>query len=226
MTQFKAKAAKQESVSSGLLTYPILQAADILLYGAHEVPVGEDQKQQVELSRDIAQRFNQLYGETFVLPEPVIPRAGARIMALDDAAAKMSKSDSGSRGHAIGLIDSDDEIRWAVKRAVTDSGREIEFSDRPEKAGVNNLLTIYQAVTGKTEEQVVADFRSARGYGDLKARVSEVVVETLRPIRERCESLMADATELDRLLAIGAARARSVAMPKIAEVKRRVGLLP
>jgi tryptophanyl-tRNA synthetase len=225
MTQYKTKAGRQESVGTGLLTYPVLQAADILLYDADEVPVGEDQKQHVELARDVAQRFNHLYGDTFVVPEPVIPAAGARIMGLDDPSAKMSKSDSSVRGHAVRIADSDDEIRWALRRAVTDSGREIRFSDEPERAGVNNLLTIYQAITGKSREAVEADFADARGYGDLKNRVADVVIERIAPIRERYQELLANPVALDRLLAEGAERARSVAEPKIREVKERVGFL-
>jgi tryptophanyl-tRNA synthetase len=225
MTQYKSKAGRQKSVATGLLTYPVLQAADILLYDAHEVPVGEDQKQHIELSRDIAQRFNQLYGETFVVPEGVIPEAGARVMGLDDPLQKMSKSTDG-RGHAVLLTDSDAEIERALRRAVTDSGREIQYSDDPEKAGVNNLLTIYQVLTGKSPDSVLADFADARGYGDLKMGVAEVVVETVRPLRERYERLMKDPAELDRLLAIGAESARSVAEPKIELVKQRVGFVP
>ena len=136
MTQFKIKAARQESVSVGLLDYPVLQAVDILLYDTDEVPVGEDQQQHVELTRDIAQRFNHLYGETLVLPHPVIPRSGSRIMALNNPAVKMSKSDL-TRGHAIRIVDEPDEIRYVLRRAVTDPGREIVFSNAPEKAGVN-----------------------------------------------------------------------------------------
>lgn len=225
MTQFKDKSARQQSVSTGLLTYPVLQAADILLYDAHEVPVGADQKQHVELTRDIAQRFNHLYGDTFVVPEAVIPEVGARIMGLDDPTAKMSKSTSEARGHAVLLTDTDDEIRRTIKRAVTDSGREIEFSDDPERAGVNNLLTIYRALTGKTAAETEADFAEARGYGDLKEAVAEVVVETVRPIRTRYEELMADSAELDRLLARGAERAAAVSEPKVELVKDRIGFL-
>ena len=225
MTQFKSKSERQESVMTGLLTYPVLQAVDILLYDADEVPVGEDQRQHVELTRDIAQRFNHLFGETFRIPKAVIPAAGARVMGLDDPTAKMSKSQSGVRGHCIRLTDDDDEIRYAFRRAVTDSGREIAFSDDPEKAGVNNLLTIYQSCTGKTREQTVADFADARGYGDLKNRVAEVVIETLRPIRERFHHLIDDPAELDRLLAIGAQRARAQAEPKIAQAKRNMGFI-
>jgi tryptophanyl-tRNA synthetase len=224
MTQFKTKAGRQESVSTGLLTYPVLQAADILLYDADRVPVGHDQKQHVELARDVAQRFNHLYGETFVVPEPAIPEVGARIMGLDDPTSKMSKS-AAVRGHAVLFTDGDDEIRRAIKRAVTDSGREIGFSDDPERAGVNNLLTIYRSITGKDRAEVEADFAGARGYGDLKARVAEVVVEQIAPIRDRYLELQADPAALDALLARGAERARSVAEVKILEVKDRVGFL-
>ncbi len=225
MTQFKMKSARQESVLTGLMTYPVLQAADILLYSAHEVPVGEDQKQHIELSRDIAQRFNHLYGETLVVPEPKIAEAGARIMALDDPTAKMSKSSAFARGHAVGVTDPDDEIRYAVRRAVTDSGREIVFSDAPEKAGVNNLLTIYQVLTRKDRRQVEADFKTARGYGDLKNTVAEAVIEAIAPIRTRYLELMGDPAELDRLMAIGAERARAVAEPKLLEMKEKMGFI-
>ncbi len=225
MTQYKSKAAKQESVLTGLLDYPVLMAGDILLYDADEVPVGDDQKQHVELTRDIAQRFNAIYGDTFVVPEPVIRKEGARIMGLDNPLAKMSKSET-ARGHAVRIVDEDAEIEYAFKRAVTDSGREIRFSDEPERAGVNNLLTIYPALTGKSREAVEADFAAARGYGDLKKRVAEVAIETLRPVRERFHQLLDDPAELDRLLALGADRAASVAEPKVALVKERMGLLP
>ncbi len=225
MTQYKDKASRQESVLTALLTYPVLQAADILLYDANEVPVGEDQKQHIELTRDIAQRFNHLYGDTLVVPDPSIPEAGARIMALDDPTAKMSKSAASARGHAVGLDDPDDEIRYAIRRAVTDSGREIAFSDDPEKAGVNNLLTIYQVLTGKSRAQVEADFASARGYGDLKNTVADVVIEAVGPIRKRYRELMGDPAELDRLMAVGADHARSVAEPKVVEMKEKMGFI-
>jgi tryptophanyl-tRNA synthetase len=226
MTQFKDKSAKQESVLAGLLDYPVLMAGDILLYDAHEVPVGEDQKQHVELARDIAQRFNSLYEEEFfVIPEPMIPEAGARVMGLDDPLAKMSKSSAHIRGHAVRLLDDPDEIMRSFKRAVTDSGRDIVFSDDPEKAGVNNLLTIYKAITGRGAAEVLADFADARGYGDLKVRVGEVVVEMLAPLRERYDRLMANPAELDRLLAIGAEQARAVATPKLDAMKAMMGLV-
>ena len=225
MTQYKDKAATQERVSVGLLDYPVLMAGDILLYDTHEVPVGEDQKQHVELSRDIAQRFNRIYGDTFVVPEPIIPEIGARIMGLDNPTAKMSKSYAHIRGHAIRMLDDPREIERNIKRAVTDSGNEIRFSNDPEKAGVNNLLGIYKLITGKSVEAVEADFEDARGYGELKKRMAEVVIEELRPIRECHEQIMADVGELDRLLMRGAEQARAVAEPKIEEMKRRVGLV-
>lgn len=226
MTQFKDKSARQESVLTGLLDYPVLMAGDIIFYDADEVPVGEDQKQHVELARDIAQRFNALYNvDFFVVPQPVIPKVGARIMGLDDPTVKMSKSLADKRGHAVRLLDEPDEILYAFKRAVTDSGREIRFSDDPEKAGVNNLLGIYQAVTGKDNAAVEADFAGARGYGDLKMGVAEVVIETLRPIQARYRALMDDTAELDRLLAYGAEQARAVAQPKVDQTKHLMGLV-
>ena len=226
MTQFKDKSAKQESVLTGLLDYPVLMAGDIIFYDADEVPVGEDQKQHVELARDIAQRFNALYDrDFFVVPQPVIPKVGARVMGLDDPTTKMSKSLSDKRGHAIRLLDEPDEVMYAFKRAVTDSGREIRFSDDPEKAGVKNLLGIYQAITGQDNAAVEADFANARGYGDLKVRVAEVVIETLRPIQARYKSLMDDTAELDRLLAYGAEQARAVSQPKVDEMKGMMGLV-
>lgn len=224
MTQFKIKAQQRESVSTGLLDYPVLQAADILLYDADEVPVGEDQKQHVELARDIAQRFNRIYGQTFVVPKVVIPESGARIRALDDPGQKMSKSKAHIRGHAVRLIDKPDEIRYAIRRAVTDTGREIGFSDAPEKAGVNNLLEIYELLTGNSRVEIEHHF-ARKGYAEFKGEVAEVVVEALRPIRERYYGLLSDPAELDRILAIGAERARSVAEPKVQEVKRRVGFI-
>ena len=223
MTQYKAKSAKQESVGVGLLDYPVLQAADILLYDTDEVPVGEDQKQHVELARDIAQRFNHLYGETFVVPKPVIRGSGGRIVAFNDPTAKMSKSDL-TRGHAIRLTDTPDEIDYVIRRAVTDPGREIVFSDAPEKAGVNNLLQIYELLTGVSRPQIEERF-VGRNYGDLKRAAAEAIIETVRPIRERYLRIMADPAELDRTLALGAASAQAIAEPKIAQVKERVGFL-
>jgi tryptophanyl-tRNA synthetase len=223
MTQYKTKAQKQESVLSGLLNYPVLMAVDILLYDTDEVPVGDDQKQHVELTRDIAQRFNSIYGDTFVIPKPVIRESGARIMALNDPLVKMSKSDF-TRGHAIRVTDSPDEIRWVIKRAVTDPGREITFSDDPARAGVNNLLQIYELFTSQSRAAIEAHF-AGKGYGALKTDVAEAVVEGLRPIRERYEQLIGDPAELDRILALGAEQARAVAEPKIRLVMEKVGFV-
>ena len=224
MTQYKDKAGGRESVSTGLLDYPVLMAGDILLYDAHEVPVGDDQRQHVELTRDIAQRFNHQFGETFTVPQAVIPEIGARVMGLNDPTVKMSKSFAHIRGHAVRMLDDPKEIERTFKRAVTDSGNEIRFSDDPERAGVNNLLGIYKVVTGRTEAESEADFATARGYGDLKARVAEVVIEELAPIRERYYELMDDVAELDRLLARGAEQARAVAGAKMDVIRSRVGL--
>jgi tryptophanyl-tRNA synthetase len=224
MTQYKDRAGRHESVSAGLLDYPVLMAADILLHDADEVPVGEDQRQHVELARDVADRFNRLYGELFVPPAAVIPEAGARVMGLDDPTAKMSKNRAHVPGHAIRVLDAPEDIRRAIMRAVTDSGNEIRFSDDPARAGVANLLGIYRAITGKTRAAVEADFAGARGYGDLKRTVADVVVAELTPIRERHAALMRDPGELDRLLAQGADRARAVADPRVREMKRRMGL--
>ena len=225
MTQYKDKAAEQETVSTGLLDYPVLMAADIVLYDAHEVPVGDDQKQHVELARDIAQRFNRLYGETFVVPQPVIPEMGARVMGLNDPTVKMSKTYAHVRGHAVALLDDPKEIEYAFRRAVTDSGSDIRFSDDPAKAGVNNLLGIYKVITGRNKSQVEADFADANGYGELKQRVADVVIQELDPIRGRYNQIMKDVGELDRLMARGAEQASAVSGPKLDEIKRRVGLV-
>jgi tryptophanyl-tRNA synthetase len=223
MTQYKSKAQKQESVLAGLLNYPVLMAMDILLYDTDEVPVGEDQKQHVELTRDLAQRFNGIYGETFVIPKPVIRESGARVMALNDPTAKMSKSDF-TRGHAIRVTDSPDEIRWVIKRAVTDALASIGFSDDSARAGVNNLLQIYELFTGQSRAVIEAHF-AGKGYGALKADVTEAVIEGLRPIREYYERLIGDPAELDRILAIGAEQARAVADPKMRQMMERVGFV-
>lgn len=224
MTQFKAKATQRERVSTGLLDYPVLQAADILLYDADEVPVGEDQKQHVELARDIAQRFNHLYGDTFRVPHAVIPERGARIRAFNDPTRKMSKSEAHIRGHAVRLVDEPDEIRAVIQRAVTDTGREIIFSDAPEKAGVNNLLEIYELCTNHSRQGIAEHF-VGKGYGVLKREVAEVVIEALRPIRERYQRLVEEPTELERILMAGAECAQAVAEPKMQEVKRKVGFI-
>lgn len=225
MTQFKDKSAKQgaDAAGVGLFTYPMLQAADILLYQPHGVPVGQDQKQHVELSRNLAQRFNHRYGETFRVPEPLIPEAGARIYDLQNPTAKMSKS-AASPGGLLNLMDSDKQIAKKIKSAVTDDGAEIRF-DQVEKPGVSNLLSIYSALTDRPVGEIVEEYQG-RMYGHLKVELAEVVVAKLSPIRSRTEELLEDPGQLDALLATGAAKARAVAGETLAEVYDKVGFLP
>lgn len=223
MTQYKDKSAKQESVSTGLLDYPVLQAADILLYQTHYVPVGEDQRQHIELTRDIAQRFNFLYGELFTIPEGTIPKVGAKIVGLDDPTIKMSKSVAATnRFHAVGLLDSPDEVWATMKRATTDSGQEIIFSDKPEKAGVNNLLTIYQAFSGQTKEEIENHF-AGKYYSVLKREVADVMIESLKPIQERYNQFLADPALLDNVLKAAAQEARQMAETTLQKIKHAVG---
>jgi len=225
MTQYKDKKDKLNSISAALLDYPVLQAGDIILYDANEVPIGEDQKQHVELSRDIAQRFNNLFGETFVLPEPVVPDIGARVMNLSNPLSKMSKSFEENDGGVVGLLDSDAEIIKTIKRAVTDSSNEIKFSEDKDKAGVNNLLGIYKVITGKSVENVEKDFEGTKSYGVLKEKVGEIVVDTISPIRAKYQEFISDPSELDRLLVIGAENARSISEPKVMEMKNKMGFI-
>ncbi len=220
MTQYKEKAKNQESVSTGLFDYPALMAADILLYDTNEVPVGEDQKQHVELTRDIAQRFNSIYGETFVVPKPVIPDVGARIMGLDDPEKKMSKSEPGSN-HAINLLDPPDVITEKIKRAATDSMRDIVFDEN--RPGIYNLLVIYELFTGKKRKDIEEHF-AGKGYADLKKELAEVVIEGLSPIQKKCRELLADPGYIDSLMAKGAERARPMAEKTLARVKEIIGL--
>jgi tryptophanyl-tRNA synthetase len=226
MTQFKDKSAKQQQdmITAGLLNYPALMAADILLYQAHAVPVGDDQRQHLEYTRDLAQRFNHIYGETFIIPEVMIPKAGARIMGLDNPLAKMSKSD-GSESHAIYLLDPPNRVKKTVMRAVTDSLGKIAFSNEPERAGINNLLTIYQSLSQMTQQQAEANF-IGKGYGDLKKAVVEAVNTTLDPLQERFSELMNESGYLDEILAKGAEKARSMANQTLQQVKEKVGFLP
>jgi tryptophanyl-tRNA synthetase len=221
MTQFKEKSAKhKEKASVGLFDYPALMAADILLYNTDVVPVGQDQKQHVELARDTAQRFNNIYGETFVLPEPIIPDVGARIMGLDDPTKKMSKSETAA-GHAVNLLDSPDDIRNKIMRATTDSRREIRFDvSRP---GIFNLLTIYHLFSGQSQRDIEAQFEG-KGYSDFKKALAEVVVEGLRPLQTRYKELTADPTRIDSILADGADRARPTAERVLDSVRKKVGL--
>src|SRR5882724_4972478 len=189
MTQYKAKSAAQETISDGLLQYPVLMAADILLYQAGIVPVGDDQSQHLELARDIAQRFNSLYGDLFVMPATKLTSVGARVMGLDDPEKKMSKSATGS-GHAVGLLDPPDQIKKKIMRATTDSAPAVSFEGEMG-AGVRNLLGIFQAFTEKTDAEVKAQFEGMR-YGDLKKTVAEAVVAGLEPIQKRYAEVMAD----------------------------------
>ncbi len=221
MTQFKEKSQEQkEQVSTGLFDYPALMAADILLYGTDLVPVGEDQKQHVELARDVAQRFNSIYGETFVVPEVVIPETGARIMGLEDPTKKMSKSEAG-QGHIIYLLDSPDDIRAKIMRATTDSLREIRFDE--SRPGICNLLVIYELFTRLGRKEIEERFEG-KGYVDLKRELAEVVVENLSPLQSRYRELTADPTYIDSLLTEGAARIRPIAEKTLTTVKERVGL--
>lgn len=224
MTQFKDKSQKQsdrERISAGLLDYPVLMAADIIVYDANVVPVGDDQKQHVELARNIAQRFNHRFGETFVVPEPRIQAAGARIMGLDDPTRKMSKSDD-APNRSIFITDDPDLIRRKVARATTDSQREIRFD--PERPGVFNLLTIYQLLSGEPAATIETRYEGM-GYGDFKRDLGELVVEKLAPIQERYRELLADPAQLDALMARGAERASAIAGPVLVRARKAVGLV-
>jgi tryptophanyl-tRNA synthetase len=220
MTQFKAKSAAQESIGSGLFQYPVLMAADILLYQAAIVPVGEDQMQHLELTRDIAQRFNSLYGETFTMPATRLPAVGARIMGLDDPTTKMSKSAQGS-GHAVALLDEPDRIRRTIMRATTDSNPAVDFETMGP--GVANLLNIFQAFSEWTTDQMRAHFTGLR-YGDLKKQVADMVVSKLEPIQQRYGEITADPAWLDSVLQRGAEAVTPIANSTVELVKRRMGV--
>jgi tryptophanyl-tRNA synthetase len=222
MTQYKSKGEKQESVGMGLLDYPVLMAADILLYDTDLVPVGDDQKQHVELTRDIAGRFNHHYGEVFVVPEVVIRPSAARVMGLDDPTAKMSKSET-SQHHAIGLLDPPDLIRKAIMRAVTDTGSETRFEHA--SPGVSNLLQIYEVLTGEDRAAIEARFEG-QGYGTLKRTVADAVLATLEPIQARYRTYAEDPAALDAILAEGAERVRPLAAGTLARARAALGFLP
>jgi tryptophanyl-tRNA synthetase len=221
MTQYKDKARKQEeNVLVGLFDYPVLMASDILLYQTDLVPVGEDQKQHLELTRDIAIRFNRDYGETFRVPDPFIPKVGARIMSLADPAKKMSKSDDESEAGCVMLLDDDDAVRRKFKRAVTDSGTEIRFdANRP---AINNLLTIYHLLTGKSNAEIEDHF-AGKGYAKLKEELGNVTIEFLRPFQERVSGI--DDDKLSAILERGAARAQDIARKTLANAKANMGLM-
>ena len=223
MTQFKDKSAKNaENINGGLFTYPALMAADILLYQADYVPVGEDQKQHCELTRDIAIRFNNLYGETFKVPEPYIPKVGARIMSLGNPTSKMSKSDPQG---CVFLMDSPEEIARKFKRAVTDSDTEhcIRYAPQ-EKPGVANLMSIYSSVTGKSFDEIEREF-DGKGYGVFKPAVGEAVIETLRPIREEAQRMISDKAYLQEVYTEGAKKASAIARRTLRKVYKRVGFV-
>jgi tryptophanyl-tRNA synthetase len=220
MTQYKAKSAKQESVSDGLLQYPVLMAADILLYQAGIVPVGEDQAQHLELTRDIAQRFNALYGDTFVVPDTSLPTVGARIMGLDDPSQKMSKS-AGGANHAVALLDPPDKIRKTIMRATTDSNPAVDLETAGP--GVLNLLAIYQSFSGDSSEVVKAEFTGLR-YGDLKKRVADVTIANLEPFQERYHRIIGEPGYLRNVLREGAERVAPVAAETVRLTKERMGL--
>jgi tryptophanyl-tRNA synthetase len=220
MTQYKAKTEAQESVGDGLLQYPVLMAADILIYQANIVPVGEDQSQHLELARDIAQRFNSLYGDTFTMPATHLPTVGARIMGLDDPEKKMSKSEPGV-GHAIGLLDPPDAIRKKIMRATTDSNPAVDLENAG--AGVRNLLTIFQAFTDSSDADVRSRFSGLR-YGDLKKQVAEAVLAALEPIQKRYGEITADPGYIAEVLQKGAERVTPIADDTVEKVKRAMGL--
>ena len=223
MTQFKDKSAKHpDDVNAGLFTYPSLMAADILLYQADLVPVGVDQKQHIELTRNVAERFNGLYGPTFKIPDGYIPELGAKIMSLQDPTKKMSKSDENANA-SIALLDRPEDILRKFKRAVTDSEASVRYA--PGKDGVNNLIGIYSCVTGRTNEQIEAEF-AGKGYGDFKTAVGEAVVEHLRPIRERFEDYIKNKDYLEQCYTEGAEKAYAISVRTLRKAMKKVGFLP
>ncbi len=222
MTQFKDKSAKHaDNVNVGLFSYPVLMAADILLYKPDFVPVGADQKQHLEIARDIAERFNGIYGDVFTVPDPYIPKIGARVMSLQDPTKKMSKSDENLNAW-VAILDDPDAIMRKFKRAVTDSEARVCIGE--EKHGINNLIGIYSAVTGKTADEITAEFEG-KGYGDFKMAVGEAVVEELRPIRERYDAIIKDKAALEALYRDGAAKAEYVARKTLSKAMKKVGFV-
>jgi tryptophanyl-tRNA synthetase len=221
MTQFKEKSDKQESVSAGLFTYPVLMAGDILLYQTDQVPIGDDQRQHLELARDIAERFNSRFGETFKLPEGVYPEVGARIMDLQEPEKKMSTTGGTPQGTVL-LLDPPDTIRKKFKTAVTDSGREVRRA--PDKPGIANLIDIMSVATGEAPEAIEVRYDGA-GYGPFKGDVAEAVVALLEPVQKRYEALRSDARELERLLAVGAEKAREASAPTLTDMFDRMGFV-
>ncbi len=222
MTQFKSKSERAKSVGTGLLVYPVLQAADILLYDTDEVPVGEDQVQHIELTRDIATRFNNLFGETFVLPKAVVPKVGARIMGFDEPEVKMSKSIARTRpSHAVSLLDDEKTLKKVIMSSVTDSERETRFEYA--SPGVLNLLAIYQVLTNESRAAIEARFEG-KGYGELKKAVLGAVIDTLKPIQTRYQEIMSDRAGLESIIKQGADQAREMAAKKMDKVRQAVGV--
>ena len=222
MTQFKDKSAKHaDNINAGLFTYPTLMAADILLYQADLVPIGADQKQHLELARNIADRFNQVYGETFTVPEPYIPKSGMKIMSLQEPTLKMSKSDPNPNA-VVRILDPRDEILRKFKRAVTDSGAEVRFS--PDKPGVSNLMTIYSCFSGKSFDEIEAEF-TGKGYGDFKLAVGEVTADALLPVQNEFNRLMGDKTYLETVMKSGAEQASYYARKTLSKVRKKIGFV-
>jgi len=224
MTQFKEKSQnkQEQNINVGLFSYPVLQAADILLYQADLVPVGEDQKQHLELSRNLAQRFNHHYSETFKIPEPFIPKVGARIMSLQEPTKKMSKSDDNER-NIIFLSDTDEQIKDKIKRSVTDSGQEIRCAD--DKPGITNLLTLYSVATNIPLKEVENNF-AGKSYGDFKSAVADAVIEYVKPVREKFFDVRGDKKYIQTIIAEGAEKASKVAFKTLRKVYKKVGFVP
>jgi len=223
MTQFKEKSERHaDNINAGLYTYPVLMAADILLFGTHLVPVGADQKQHLEITRDIAQRFNNLYGDVFTVPEPYIPKAGARIMSLSEPTEKMSKSDENENAY-ISLLDAPDAVQRKIKRAVTDSDGQVRFSE--DKPGVSNLMSIYSAVTGKSFGEIERECEG-QGYGVLKARVADAVCEELAPLQKRFAQVRSDKAYLSEVIQSNAERAFTNASKMLRKVYKKIGAAP
>lgn len=222
MTQFKDKSQRTKEVEAGLLNYPILMAADILLYNASYVPVGEDQRQHIEFTRDVAQRFNSRYSDTFVIPEIMAPKVGARIMSLQDPEKKMSKSDPDPNSYVL-ILDTEKDTEKKIKRAVTDSLGIIKYSD--EQKGLKNLIDIYSVFTKKTPDEIVKEFEG-KGYGEFKGAVAEVVNDDMRPIRERFNEIRNDKEYLESVYRDGADKARSIAYKTMSKVHRKMGFIP
>ncbi|MNZ80770.1 Tryptophan--tRNA ligase [compost metagenome] len=222
MTQFKDKSAGKESVGAGLFVYPTLMAADILVYNADLVPVGDDQKQHLELTRDLAHRFNSRFGDYFTIPEPYMPKVGARIMSLDDASKKMSKSNP-NEGSSISLLDSPDVIRKKISRATTDSGREVKY-DPANKPEISNLISIYSHCSDLTVQEIEARYEG-QGYGPFKKELAEQVVSVIEPLQAKYNDIR-NSGEIHQILKEGAERAAEVADRTLADVKEKMGFLP